>query len=358
VIFHGAGLQYSYHWKLTYVTVGEAAGYGSLVFRNIALAGPNGVAPGGPGNLPTAVPAPGAAPTSPLPIGTVVDPATGLPPTSGSSGAGGANRAPANLLTRDQVVKYATTTTFFGITNRVSAAVNVFGQAAYSVSGSIGAEKSALYPTVGGPTLSAGLSYRLSGTDALSSTGTLQYLVSSNGPSPWLLSLSEGWVHRLSARTVALLGVGVSGTRKPDPSGLTEYSIYPTFNAGIAHSRRLEGGVLSAGMNVVSTPVLDLVTGVVDPRITLGANVGWARSKFSTNAGAFSVISTAGANSAGSFSSFGGSIGVGYQLTPAVSVDGGLRAAYQQYQGVATVPLSYAFFLGLSFGVPVYTNHR
>jgi len=344
LIFQGANLNYTHRWKLTSLTVGESFGYGRLNFQTLGVQDPNGLGLSGNGT--------GTAKPPPVPLGSFIDPQTGA--------ITGTGKQPVinQIRGSDRQVLYQSFATNISVNHRISAAATVFGAASYFVSGAVEAADSDLYPSVKGPIFSGGTWYRLTGADALSTTATVQYAMSSRSVSSWIAMVTEGWAHRLTPRTNTQLGVGLSGTRTPDPSGLTRYSIYPTFNAGITHFTRLASGKFVAGFTAASAPSLDLVSATVDPRLSFGANVGWSRHKFSTNAALFTSVSVAGEGSTTAFSSLGGSAGVAYALTKALSVDGGLRLSYQTLQRTTLVPFTYALFAGLTLAIPVYSDVR
>ncbi len=68
------------------------------------------------------------------------------------------------------------------------------------------------------------------------------------------------------------------------------------------------------------------------------------------------AVSLLDASSTGALSSANGSFTLNYRLGPSWSANTGVRGAWQNYEGQTTIPLSYAVFLGVSFGVALPLN--
>jgi hypothetical protein len=283
-----------------------------------------------------------------LPIGTVVG-AGGVPVGAGTPGTG----VPAANQVRalNQIVRYGSVTTSVGVTHAATPTVQLGAQAGYSEAGAVRAADKLKYPVVRGPQAGASVRYRLDPVDNVTSSVAVQYAEASNGGnSTWLGTASEGWAHRLNPHASTQLTVGVGGTRSPLGNGFVSYSVYPAAQAGIIDSMWLARGSLALSFSVSIAPVLDPVAAAVDPRLTIGAGVGWNRDRFTTSLTVGTSLSVADQTNAGALSAVGAAFGVGYRLAKAVGIDGGVRAAYQRFQGQTVVPLSYAVFVGLSFG--------
>ena len=325
LIFHSAYVSGSYVWEHSVFTLTEAAGYGSQNFQTLALADPRTVAP-----TPAVTGSPTATPT----------PGSGVTPTAGSQ-----------VRASNRSILFATSTTTASLEQRTSSAVTVRTEVAYLVAGALRTEDQRDYPIVSGPRGLVSAKYHLSRSNDFTAALTGQYASSSLGNSVWISTVTGTWAHKLDPNTATLLGVGVSGTRTPLTLGFVAYSIYPVATASISNLSKLARGTLGLSFGASTSPVVDLVTAVADPRVGLNAVASWQRDRFSANLTANSALSTASSGTQGALTAAGAAAGLGYRLGAAVSTDGGVRVAYQAFQGQTVIPLSYAVFVGVTFGL-------
>jgi hypothetical protein len=354
-VYNGAYLGASYRWQRTTLTISEGVGYGNLNFVTQALAGAPAVATNTPGASPVTGSPP---PTTPPP--TTGGSGTAMGPTAPQAGTEAANQVRA----LNQVVRYVSSTTSVAVQHGVTANLTVSANADYTVAGAVDAEDQQQSPLIKGPRFGTAARYLVDRLDGLSSSASLQYAEASvsarapGGNSAYILLITEGWDHKFSAHTAMLVGAGVGGTRSPLGGGYVAYSIYPTFNASITNSSlTLARGGLAFSFGVSAAPVVDLVTGAVDPRLGFGAGVGWGLGKFSLSASGSSAVSLDGATDNGAFQSVGGAAGAGYRFGRSLSMDGGIRAAWQSFAGQAVIPLTYVAYLGVSVGLQRPLNH-
>lgn len=344
-VFHSASASGTYSWGRTQLIVTEASGYGSQNFRTLAL---NGL--GNAGTTNPQQPATG----SPTPVGTPISP-VGSPTTPGGSpsapGGVGTPQGTNQGLATDRKIHFITSTTSVAVTHRVSGSTTVTGELAYAIAGATRASDKDVFPIVRGPRALGAVRYRMGHADDLSLAVSAQYASSSIGSSVWLGTATGSWSHHFSLKTVGTAGAGVGGTRTPLVQDFVAYSIYPVLTASIAHASLLARGNLNFGFTASSTPVIDPTTAAADPRVGLGAALGWGRDKFSASLSGNSALSTAAANSKGSLTAAGGSAGVAYAFGKGVSADSGVRLAYQAFQGRTVLPVSYLVFVGVTFGV-------
>lgn len=343
------GIAHSERWARTTFTVSESAGYIRTNPQIQALGAPpanfdgtGGVAGPTPGG-----PTPGGTtPGGPTPGGMT---GTGTP-TTGLGPAGNPARA------TDQTVDLFTTLTLIGIRQSISPTLIAGGDLGYFATGSVNAAQRNDYPIVKGPRAQVYGAYRVTRYDTLTTTVNTQFAAISNGNHAVLTVATETWLHRFDARTTGNLATGVSISRNSQPDGLIYWSVYPTFNAGIAHLSLLGRSTLTFGFNAGSTPVLDPIRASVDPRVTLGAFIGLIKDRFSTSLIAGTAVSLGTPNDRGTLNSITGSYIASYRLGAAVSVDTGVRAAWQTFEGFTTVPAGFAAFAGLTFGTQVALN--
>jgi len=219
------------------------------------------------------------------------------------------------------------------------------------VAGGVGASAREDYPLVEGLTfgVSGNHVYTWGRPDALISTLSLRYALASNGNRVGGLFASETWAHQLGPRTLLSLGAGLSVTRFSQDTGLVGYGVYPTVLANIGHTTRFAHGMLTLFLGAFSSPVIDPLRATVDPRVGANTGVGWVRDRFSVNASSAVSFSIAGQKDRGAIDSVGAGAGVAYQLGAGFSVDSGIRAAWQTFQGTTITPASWGAFLGLTF---------
>jgi len=336
VIFHNAFVAGDYRWRRTTVGVSEYLGVGRVNFETLALTtGAPGVVDK-PGTTPGGTATNGGMPVAGTGTGTGTGTVTGIPAAN-------------QIRATDRIIAYAISSTTLSITQLVSPVFRVNGEVGYVVTGGIESTPAADYPLVKGPRALASGTYHVTRQDDAISTLSWQYGAASTGIDSWVSLASETWAHAFDARTNSQLGAGVSATRSSQPDGLVAYSIYPTFIATITHTTPLDRGTLSYGFGVSAAPVLDPVRALVDPRVSLLGTLGWGRDRFFSALAAGSLLSLDKQSTAGALSSATGSFTVGYRLGAGFSVDSGLRATWQSFEGHTTVPLSWAAFVGLTY---------
>jgi hypothetical protein len=339
-VFHSGVLAASHRWQRSTLTMSESLGIGRIDLRTQALGDPR------------------ATPVTTAPNGTPG--ANGTPPVTG--GTGGAQGTPGNnnanpaLPGFDKPLTFRTSVTSISLTQLVSPVLTVSSSLSYSLSGSYGADRTANYPTVQGPGAQVSAGYKPTRDDELRTSATTQLALSSNGNRAWSLSLNETWSHRLARRTIGSLGSGVSMTRNSQDDGLVYYSIFPNFIAGINNTSQLGRALLNVGTSVASAPYVDPVLALVDPRVSANVYAALSQGNFSTSLSASGAFPIATGLSKGAFNSVSAAWGVNYRLGAAVSLDSGVRAAWQRVQGVTTLPLSVAVYAGISIALSTPLN--
>ncbi len=335
LVFHNVSMGASYGWRRTTLSVGQSLSFGEQNFRVAATSGSAARAGNGSqGGVP-----PGSA-TPPPSSGGVVTPGTIVSTPAPNSSAN-------PTLNLDRTVTILNYSASAGVSHTLSPALSVSATAGYGLVTSASSSPDAYLPKVQGPSASASVSDRLSMADMVSSTLSLQYSFSSDGNHTLLSTLGTGWGHAFNVMTSSQLNVGLSGARASRRDGYVAYSIYPTFGAGLSHVRPLHPGTLSLSLNASAAPALDFETLIVDPRVGFGGSAGYSRDSFFAGVSLGSSYSIS-AERAGAFSGVSGSAGVGYRISGAVSVDSGVRVAWQAYEGRTALPWTYAAYLGLS----------
>jgi hypothetical protein len=364
LLFHVASVGASHQLGRTLLFANGSFGYGDQNFQELALAGTG---------LPSAPPAPGAGATpttgvtpagnaapAPVALGTVLGgPTTTLP-----------NSTPTSTQVRalNRVVRFESIAATVGASHTASRHLVYGGDTGYTVVGAVDSAERGQYPLVRGPRGSVFLRYGWGHRDTITSSLSLQYAeasgvngttpgnaVATTGSSAWLGLFNESWTHRFDLHTTGQLGAGVGASRTPVPNDGTvvAYSIYPTVGASITETTLLCRGTLAASLNVSSAPALDLITLAVDPRLSIGATTGWARDRFFSALAGATALSVASSQNANSLQSVTGSATAGYVLGRAVSVDAGVRGAWQTFGGTTSIPFSYAGFVGVTIGAQV-----
>jgi hypothetical protein len=344
--FHAGSLAASYRWRRTALYFSESVGYGQVNFAVQAFADPNTTPVTGAPNNP--VPTMGGT-TPPVPNPTPGGLPNGTPGTGTQTQPGTVNQ----LRAIGRVVDYGTSYTTAGFSQVVSPALLFGGSVFYLYAGAFGAGAD-VYPSVKGPGASATGTYRFTSHDGLATSLTTQYAQGSVGNNSVYLIANEAWSHVLDPRTTTLVGAGVSTFRNSLRDGTVSYSVFPTLNASINHVTPLKRSAVSFGANAVVSPVIDPVLATVNPRLSFAGFLGWSTKRFSTSATLGTAVSLGSyGKQAGTFNSINGSLGANYQLADAVSLNTGVRANWQSFQGFSNVPLGYAVFAGLSFAAVV-----
>lgn len=343
LLLHTGVVAATYRTARTTVTLSQTAVYGELNFRAQALGDPSA----------TGVPNP----AQPAPIGGSANPPPNTPPPVTTPGP--VNPTPGSVPNtqnygafQNQAIPFASSATDLTVANEASKAFTVRGSIGYVVSGSVGPEKSENYPVVKGPRAAVGATYHPTRRDDVTTTLTTQWAnVSATGNNAWLLIGNETWAHRIDRNTSTTLGAGLSITRNSQRDGLVYYTIYPTFNSGIATTQMLARGLFTVGTSVSATPFIDPIRARVDPRLRIALSAAWTRDRFTASVTGGSAISLArddGPNS-GSLNSVVGAAGIAYLLGSGFSIDTGVRGFWQSFESSTTVPATYAVFVGLSY---------
>ncbi len=258
----------------------------------------------------------------------------------------------------DQNVFYQNFQSKLAVAQLLSHTVSLTGSVSYSLTGAIETGVRYLYPFLRGPTANVSVRDQYDRRNIVGSVFSVNYTTATFGNRPpiqpsadtLLMTATENWTHHFDIETSAQVGAGLSGGRNSRADGYVAYNVYPTFLANLTHIVRLMPSVLTLSLGASSTPALDPLTLKLDPRVSLLASAGWQREHFFSNLSGASMFSISGQQQ-DAFSSIGGAANIGYQFGKAVAMDGGVRAAWQNYQGVTVLPLSYAGFIGVTVGV-------
>ena len=324
---HAASITGELRFRRTSLTLNQTATYGERNFTQEALT-PN-----------AAPPTTGGRP-----------PAQGTPPAPNDQGgaAPGAEQNAAPFRSNGETVSYGSLHTSLTLGHEVSRQITFSVSGGYGLGGGTDLESRIAYPIVQGPDLGASVTYRPDVRNTLTTTLSSQMLFTDTSDTFGLFA-GEDWTHNFSARTHSSVGAGLAYTRTPKEFGAVLHAVYPAGRASINHSTRLAQGTLGFGLTLATAPSFDITTGIVDPRVSFGANVNWSRKRFSVNANADSTFSISN-QEAGSFDSVGMNLGVSYDIGAGFSTDAGLRSVWQNYEGNNTIPLSHILYVGLAWG--------
>ena len=334
LVYHIAGVAGTYRWQHTAVTASESVGVGQLNFITQGLGDARAQA--------TATNTPGATPAAGTP--TAQSPANGNPGAGTSATSNQANQ----IRALNQVVTYVNSVSALSVAQNLTPVLSLAASVGYQVSGGIGSSESATYPIVQGPLAQVATDYLFTRQDVANSLLSVRYASVRDSNNSWIFSALESWKHSFSVRTTSRVGAGLSMTRTAQPDGLIAWSIYPTFTSAFNHVVSIDRSLLALSLTASSSPALDPVRATVDPRLSLGAGARWSLEDFYSALVASTELSLADASHKGSLSSAAGSFGVGYRLGKAMSVDSGVRAFWQNYEGAAVVPLTLAAFVGVT----------
>jgi hypothetical protein len=362
-VTHGANLGAAYHQRFqrTALTVSEAASYTQSNLHENALAPP----PAFPNSNPNAGGTGGMGGTGGTSGMGGTGGTSGMGGTGGTSGMGGQANQPnapgvePELTGRafDRVVRFGSLTTTVRLEQFVSSTTSVGGELSHTVSSGLDDSTRADYPLVMSESGLVFATHRLTRRDDVDASFVVQHARAPDDTVGWVSLLSATYHHRFAPLTNGHVGAGVASTLTQLPSDIDIVSIYPTFDTGITHATRVGRGMLSMHAEAASGPVLDLTTALVDPRVGIGAGVGWTLEALSMYANGTSALSLNG--DADAFNNITGTAGIAYALGAGFSVDTGVRAAWQTLGGTTLVPPSWAVFIGISWGagIPLHRNH-
>ncbi|MEI9941335.1 MAG: hypothetical protein WDO69_29300 [Pseudomonadota bacterium] len=348
-VFHFGSAIGTYRFRLTTVSISETGGYGYVNLREVAVAPPGATAP-----IPN-TPTPGA-PTPTMPT-TPANPG-GIPGTGGTNTG---SQAPSQLRTIDRSILFGASTTNLALQHTLSRRWSLGEQVGYSVAGGVGYPANQIYPWAQGWLLGVTTTYlyTFSRPDSLSSALSLRWATGSDGNQVYTFMVNEYWTHEFNARTRSVLGAGITASRFSNSDGLVGYSIYPTALASIGHFRKIGAGTLSLFCGVYSTPVIDPLRATVDPRLGVSGGITFSQGKFTSNASASAAVSVAPTDDQGAVDSVGAGAGAGYWFGKAFSMDSGIRAAWQTYQGNTVTPASWTAYVAATFVAETLLNgHR
>jgi hypothetical protein len=356
LVFHSGTLTLSQRWQRTTVSVTASGSAGRINLRTQALAG--GVVTSTPVATPGGTAAPGGA----------------MPPAMGGTGGTmqpGTMSSNTQLgLALDRPLTFVSGTAALNVNQLVSARLSITGGVSYFTSGSVDDDPNSIYPTVRGPGAQVSAAYRPTYDDLFTTYVITQLADSGNGNRAWLLSANEVWTHRLSRDTKASLGTGLSLTRNSQPIGYVFYSIYPNFLASITNMTRIGHSVLTSGAGAYSSPFIDPARGLVDPR--LGANVftAYNKDRFTATASAATGLQLTAGSGTGVLNTVTGVVNSSYRFGDALTLDSGVRWAWQALRGTTTVttaegtttyttvPVSLALYVALTVNLSVPLRGR
>jgi hypothetical protein len=97
---------------------------------------------------------------------------------------------------------------------------------------------------------------------------------------------------------------------------------------------------------------------LVDPRIATYGFAGLSKDKFAASLMAGTGLQLVAGPQSGGLNSVTGAFSVSYVLGEAVSVDSGIRGAWQAFEGATTVPISFAAYAGMTVALAVPLHGR
>lgn len=351
LVYHTVVFDTAYRFKHTKLSLNSRSSFGELNFLVAALANPTTIPQTNTGNTDTntnpntnpntGTTQPGGTPTQPGMMGdTTAKPATPTEPLQ-------------QTRTVNRAVRYGTTTNTLQLTHLVSRELSVGTSASYTIAGGLDDSARVDYPLIRGATagVQATHVWLLTGSDSFVLDATGQHAWSSNGNLVTSLLATDNWRHAFDKHTGSIGGVGISVVRFARFDGLIAYSIFPTFQAGVAHTRLVSHGNLNLQATVFSRPALDPLRATVDPRLGGSLSAGWIGKHFSTSVTGDAAVSIApSVNNAGAFDAFRGTFLMAYRFNDYFSADTGVRFAQQTFQSTNTIPFNYTVFAALTFG--------
>jgi hypothetical protein len=296
-------------------------------------------------------------------------PPNGVPtngtPTTPTSGNGtptngtpitGANGTVTQPDVQNHKVNYYNFTSGLSLTHQASKWLSVSTVASTTMAGGRGKDSRLYYPPLRGYTLGGATTYAypFDSRDVASTNASLIKTWSSNGNETATLNATAGVSRKFDKHTSGSTVAGINITRFSQNDGLRGFSIFPTFNATLSYQQRVGRGNFTSSVSAFSSPALDPLRALVDPRVGVSASLRYSREKFSVFANGSTALSVAPAgNDAGAVNSYSGSAGSSYQLAKLTLIDAGVRMTRQTYQAVTVIPATWGAFVGLTFGTRV-----
>jgi hypothetical protein len=213
----------------------------------------------------------------------------------------------------------------------------------YLVSGGADDASRALLPLQSGPRVEAALGWSASRLDTVTTLGSAQRVHVSTGSDTVLVEGSEAWSRRLAPTldlqlAAGVSGVGSNGTRGEKTAVVGTTGVLPVAQATLTRRLRLDEHVHEAQVAVRLAPVVDRLTGTADQRwqATLSATRAASR-ELALRAQIAAARSTA-MNRTASIALVMGDVGVSVRIARGLTLDPGLRVAWQRGSTDAPVP--------------------
>jgi hypothetical protein len=356
-VIHAGTITAGYRMKRADLSLGESASYGTSNFRRLAVAPGATAPPAQAGNV--------------QPSGSGMMPSTPPPTTTGGTGTATPGGGTTSGQTRavNQRVRYASFRTFASAGYEVARLSTAALTVGYTATGGTDSASKKIYPPVQGPDAMATYTVGFDARNRALFMLMVQVAHQRNNIDTELAQLSTTYTHLFTKTLQGDVGVGIAYTRTPEvlvPAngqqpmvlGPVANSIFPTGHASVTQTGRLSRGQYTLAFNVSSAPVLNFTTipASVDPRVGFGGNFGWNRDRIGFTAAAGSSVSVT--SNATGLSYVTANAGVTYRLAEALSLDGGVRMAWQKTNLKTTIPLTGAAYVGLSFALPPISNHH
>ncbi|HEY3493282.1 MAG TPA: hypothetical protein VGK73_01295 [Polyangiaceae bacterium] len=168
----------------------------------------------------------------------------------------------------------------------------------------------------------------------------------------WYVSADQGLLHVFSARTLGEASVGVAYTLVEEQGVRDEWSVAPKALLALNYNTRLARGQLSLRISTTYAPVLDRSTLVFDKRFDVYGSASWTRRRLNLYANVQGTIS-AEPDDPGSLNSVAATAGWLYDLGAGFTLDQGVRAAWQTFEGEEVIRPSWALFLAINWNFEV-----
>ncbi len=343
--FHQLGTTLSYVLPRTSLTLGSSFGIGAL---NLKLVGVQGLQPASTDGMTS-----GGTPITGTPTGGT--PIAGTP--TGGTPIAGTPTTPGGALTQapetDQKVRFYTSTTTLNLSQRLTKEAQVAVTAGSTTTSGRDDPSRQFYPRLHAWSLGGSTTYthQHSRRESFIGAASLIKTWSSNDNEAAVLNALLTWAHQFTPRTLGALGAGFNVTRFSQVDGLAGFSVFPTFNLGVTHQVPVGRGGLAFSVGAYSSPALDPLRALVDPRLGVTANIGYTRKKlFIMTSGSTAISVAPEGNDTGALDFAQAEARAGYQLGDLTAIDTGARITRQTYGGQAVIPTSWAVFVGITLG--------
>jgi hypothetical protein len=223
------------------------------------------------------------------------------------------------------------------------------GRFEYALAGGVDASAREALPLQSGPRAEVGAEGALTRKDHLDSAVEISRTTFSSGPEHDVLELSEAWRHALGRTTETTLGGGAALISGRGTSGSATRA-YAVAHAALAHGSPTRG--LETRLSLRYAPVLDRLSGAVDPRLQASAAATLHLSHGTAAHGQLGLAQSIPALQDGAVTLVIGEAALSTRIDRAVLLELGTRCAVQRVRSIGATTPQWIAFVSTTFALP------